>query len=83
MTHGEPLFVNDFAIISSFLCHSSSLAMAAKEVFKFKTEPYKLQVQQHWPQRGRHILAQYDEERIIVYQAFCPEIADYAVANQR
>ncbi|XP_022085613.1 uncharacterized protein LOC110976553 isoform X2 [Acanthaster planci] len=58
--------------------------MAARKVmFNFKTEPYKTQVQHHWPPSGRHILAQYDDETIVVYQAFCPEIADYAVSNQR
>jgi hypothetical protein len=35
----------------------------------------------HWPNEGRHILAQYDAEAIIVYQAFRPEIARYAVAH--
>ncbi len=35
-----------------------------------------------WPQSGRHILAQYDDESIIVYQAFRPEIAEYALKNQ-
>ncbi|XP_038061840.1 uncharacterized protein LOC119732414 [Patiria miniata] len=59
--------------------------MAAKKAvsFSLKTESYKMQVERHWPTKGRHILAQYDEEEIIVYQAFCPEIADYAVSNQR
>lgn len=36
-----------------------------------------------WPRDGQHILAQYDDDSIIVYQAFCPEIADYAVKHQR
>ena len=36
-----------------------------------------------WPREGKHILAQYDENSIVVYQAYRPEIAEYAVANQR
>jgi hypothetical protein len=35
-----------------------------------------------WPQDGKHILANYDEESISVYQAYCPEIADFAVKHQ-
>jgi len=36
-----------------------------------------------WPVSGRHILAQYNENSIVVYQAFCPEIADYAIIHQK
>ena len=36
-----------------------------------------------WPQEGRHILAQYDEDSVVVYQAYCPDIAEYAVRNQK
>lgn len=35
-----------------------------------------------WPSSGRHILAQYDEETIVVYQAYRPEIAAWAVEHQ-
>ncbi len=35
-----------------------------------------------WPSEGRHILAAYDDERIVVYQAYRPEIADAAVRAQ-
>jgi hypothetical protein len=35
-----------------------------------------------WPKKDRHILAQYDEDSIIVYQAFNKKIADWAVKNQ-
>lgn len=37
----------------------------------------------HWPQTGQHILAQFDEDSIVVYQAYRSSIALYAVANQR
>ena len=36
-----------------------------------------------WPASGRHILAQFDSESIVVYQAYRPAIADYAVKHQR
>ncbi|MCF7785375.1 MAG: DUF4291 family protein [Prosthecobacter sp.] len=36
-----------------------------------------------WPQSGRHIMAQFDAESIIVYQAYRPSIARYAVEHQR
>lgn len=36
-----------------------------------------------WPKEGKHILAQYDDKTVIVYQAFKPSIAKYAVENQR
>ena len=36
-----------------------------------------------WPASGRHILAQFDDDSIIVYQAYRPAIAEYAVAHQR
>lgn len=49
---------------------------------EWETEPYSEQ-QKHWPTSGKHILAQYNDQTIVVYQAFCPEIAKYAIANQR
>lgn len=36
----------------------------------------------HWPQQGRHILAQFDAESIYVYQAYSNAIADYALCHQ-
>lgn len=36
-----------------------------------------------WPREGKHILAQYDDRSVIVYQAFNPSIAKYAVQNQQ
>lgn len=36
-----------------------------------------------WPQSGRHILAQYDDDSIVVYQAYRPSIASFAVRHQR
>jgi|SRR5215831_2879225 len=37
---------------------------------------------QHWPRQGRHILAQYDADFVIVYQAYKPSIGNWAVRNQ-
>lgn len=42
------------------------------------TIPYSEQ-QQIWPTTGRHILAHYDAETILVYQAYCPAIGRYAI----
>lgn len=36
-----------------------------------------------WPKTGRHIMAQFDQESIYVYQAYRPSIAQFAVENQR
>jgi hypothetical protein len=36
-----------------------------------------------WPAEGRHILAQYDERSVVVYQAFCPAIGRWAVEHGR
>ncbi|MBM7129523.1 DUF4291 domain-containing protein [Dyella mobilis] len=47
-----------------------------------KTKNY-LELVRSWPQVGRHILGQFDERSIYVYQAYRPSIAEYAVANQR
>ena len=40
-------------------------------------EPYLTQCAR-WPSLGKHILADYDETSIVVYQAFRPQIADEA-----
>ncbi|MDP2345398.1 MAG: DUF4291 domain-containing protein [Deltaproteobacteria bacterium] len=47
-----------------------------------RVEPYAAQVAV-WPASGRHILAQYDDSTIVVYQAYRPSIADFAIAHQR
>ncbi|KAH9503148.1 hypothetical protein Btru_070094 [Bulinus truncatus] len=36
-----------------------------------------------WPASGRHILAQFDDVSVVVYQAFKPSLAEFAVKNQR
>lgn len=47
---------------------------------KLSVENYLVQ-KNRWPQQGRHILAQFDEERVIVYQAFRPAIGKFAVEH--
>jgi hypothetical protein len=44
------------------------------------TEPYRDQ-QDVWPRQGRHILAQFDAETIVVYQAYTPAIGRFAAAH--
>lgn len=38
---------------------------------------------ERWPAEGRHILAQFSEDSIIVYQAYRPSIAQFALEHQR
>jgi Domain of unknown function (DUF4291) len=52
------------------------------KIMKLPTEPYLLQ-RQRWPQSGRHILAHFDSESIVVYQAYRPAIGRYAAERQR
>lgn len=48
---------------------------------KLKIKLYNEQIKK-WPQQGHHIMAQYDNEKIIVYQSYRPEIGNFAVQNQ-
>lgn len=48
---------------------------------KIKLKNYKEQLQE-WPQIGHHIMAQFDEEKIVVYQSYRKEIGEFAVKNQ-
>jgi hypothetical protein len=49
---------------------------------KLILEPYLAQ-KDRWPQSGEHVLAQFDTESVVVYQAYRPEIAAFAVEHQR
>ncbi|MBA3533189.1 MAG: DUF4291 domain-containing protein [Ardenticatenales bacterium] len=44
------------------------------------TESYLEQVAR-WPTEGRRILAQFDEEAVVVYQAYRPDIGEYAARH--
>lgn len=46
------------------------------------TETYVEQVKR-WPSAGRHILAQFDTDTVVVYQAYRPAIGLFAAQNQR
>ena len=48
---------------------------------KLQLEKYNNQLNE-WPQSGYHIMAQYDEEKIIVYRSYRPEIGNFASQNQ-
>ena len=54
--------------------------MSENERLQLPTSPYIEQVKR-WPESGRHILAQFDDETIIVYQAYRPEIGHFAAKN--
>jgi hypothetical protein len=43
-------------------------------------EPYTTQ-KARWPRSGRHILAQFDAESVVVYQAFSPAIGHFAARH--
>src|SRR5690606_8348838 len=43
-------------------------------------EPYVAQ-QARWPRTGRHVMAQFDDERVVVYQAYRPAIGHFAAAH--
>ncbi len=49
-------------------------------LMKLKTEPYSSQTQR-WPRVGRVILAQFDEGTVVVYQAYRPEIGQFAAKH--
>src|ERR1041385_8084113 len=48
---------------------------------KLITKPYIEQLAS-WPSAGRHILAQYDENSVVVYQAYRPAIGHFAARNR-
>lgn len=47
-----------------------------------QTAPY-LEQRAAWPASGRHVLAQYDEDTVVVYQAYRPSIGSAAVVSQQ
>src|SRR5438105_14753657 len=47
-----------------------------------RTESY-LEQSKDWPASGRHILAQFDAETVLVYQAYRPAIGRFAAREQR
>jgi hypothetical protein len=49
---------------------------------KIETEQYRSQIER-WPATGQHILAQFDAETVVVYQAYRPAIGVFAAKHQR
>ena len=48
---------------------------------KLQIKPY-IEQHQRWPQEGHHIMAQYNANKIIVYQSYRPEIGHFAATHQ-
>lgn len=48
---------------------------------KIELKKYTEQLNE-WPNKGHHIMAQYDNDKIIVYQSYRPEIGNFAAKNQ-
>ncbi|WP_292008268.1 DUF4291 domain-containing protein [Chryseobacterium sp.] len=48
---------------------------------KLRLKKYKEQLP-YWPENGYHIMAQYDDEKIVVYQSYRKDIGEFAVKNQ-
>lgn len=49
----------------------------------FRTESYLTQSKNIWPGRGQIIIAQFDNDSIVVYQAYKREIAQYAALHKK
>jgi len=47
-----------------------------------RTEAWRAQIER-WPAQGRHVLAQFDDDTVVVYQAFRPSIGHAAAAEGR
>lgn len=47
---------------------------------KIELKKYNEQIED-WPKQGYHIMAQYDDQKIIVYQSYKPSIGDFAAKN--
>ncbi len=48
---------------------------------KLNIKSHKEQIEE-WPSEGHHIMAQYNDDEIVVYQSYRPEIGNFAVKNQ-
>ena len=65
--------------------HDESVDMShySEPTMNLLTQSYLHQKRTCWPENGNHILAQFDEKYVVVYQAYNEDIASYAVSNQR
>jgi len=57
-------------------------AIPQNEPMNLPLEHYNTQ-RRRWPKTGRHILAQFDADSIVVYQAYRPSIGRFAAEHQR
>jgi hypothetical protein len=63
-------------------------SFSTERTYTTSTPPMPLIIQPYleqlfvWPRDGRHILAQFDEDSVVVYQAYRPSIALHAIENQ-
>lgn len=48
---------------------------------RLAVEPYLTQAQEHWPASGRVILANSDDDSVVVYQAYRPETGRFAATH--
>lgn len=53
-----------------------------KEVKELIWEPYEEQ-KRLWPQTGRHVSAHFDDDSVVVYQAYNKTIASYATEHHK
>ena len=67
-------------ISSTFFSQREGLQIPDEGAFMLAVETYLDQLQA-WPPSGRHILAQFDDESIVVYQAYRPSIGQWAVQH--
>ncbi len=58
-----------------------ALTAGEKRKMNLRTENYLSQLKR-WPATGRHLLAQFDHETVVVYQAYRPAIGFFATQNQ-
>jgi len=67
---------------SSTECHQTSNMNKSPLDVTSSTESYPQQYKL-WPRKGQVIMAHYDDDNIVVYQAFRSEIAEWAVKHQQ
>ena len=75
-----------FSCVLQLVQKEQWLSMATEatlEKKEWKVQSYVEQQDRIWPKEGRHILAQYDDDTVVVYQAISPVIAEYAIRNQK
>jgi len=75
-------FVDENLIVTAALSQSGDRRAILSSMKHLRMKPY-IDQKDAWPDRGQVILAQYDDEAVVVYQAYGPGIARWAVDHQR